>query len=95
MFIISTDVISKLTKRGIMLLVFLYSVTGVHFACCQNWVWDGNSAALCLRMPYYCVDVGVFLGLRSAPHSGQKFEVTGMRVWHLGQISTTGLYWNV
>jgi hypothetical protein len=34
----------------------------------------------------------VFLGLRSAPHSGQNFDVTGMCVWHLGQMSTTGLY---
>jgi len=31
------------------------------------------------------------LGWRFAPHSRQNFELTGMRVWHLGQISSTGL----
>ena len=32
-----------------------------------------------------------FLGWRFVPHSRQNFEFTGMRVWHLGQMSTTGL----
>jgi len=34
----------------------------------------------------------VVFGLRSAPHSGQNLEVAGMRVWHFGQMSTTGVY---
>ncbi len=31
------------------------------------------------------------LGLKSAPHSGQNFELTGIRAWHFGQIRTTCL----
>jgi hypothetical protein len=36
-------------------------------------------------------NLGIYFGLKSAPHSGQNFELTGIRAWHFGQISTTGL----
>ena len=47
-------------------------------SACVAVLWGGyiTDRDIC-RVSYY-IDLGSFLGLRSAPHSGQNFEVTGI-----------------